>query len=211
MNKNIELSKYSKYLEKLNSRLKLYFERQKAFIKCKQGCDICCKNSYFPTSFVEYSYIQEVFSYLSKEQTQAIQDKALKIYKDRKKFIKSNNIMDFSYECPFLKNGVCQIYQARPMLCRAHGLVFHDFNDTKSSHAPFCMNLGLNYANVYDKNKKNFSLEKAEILNIKEKPEIYDISLSAMMRDAKCDFGEVRMIFEWVLFDIPNFEKLIKE
>ena len=74
------------------------------------------------------------------------------------------------------------------------------------------MSLGLNYSDVYDKETRQFSTEKAISLGIKATPKIYDLSYSVLMKDAgDIDFGDVRMLFEWILMDIPNYEELLKK
>jgi len=214
------LKKYISYLEFLNKRLAGYFEDQKDFLKCKAGCDICCTNSYYPTSALEYEYVRTGFNKtFSEEEKEKINQTAISIIKDRRQFAKTNPDLDvwaYSYKCPFLKNGKCGVYEYRPLLCRTHGLIYKDVDKPDKNNAPYCMRIGLNYANVYDSETKQFSDEKAESLGIKTIPNTYDLSYSVLLREAKnitenpdLDFGDVRMIVEWIVMDIPNYQELI--
>jgi len=208
------LKKYTDYLELLNKRLDSYFNDQKEYIKCKAGCSLCCRSSYYPYSQLEYEYFREgILNNFSEEQKKEVYEKALKIFKDRKSFLKTNsNVFDFYYDCPFLVNDGCGNYQHRGLLCRSHGLIYKDLDKPKHN-APHCMKLGYNYSNVYDEQTKQFSEEKARELGLKARPEIYDLSYSSLMKAAgeDVDFGDCRMLFEWVVMDIPNYEELIKE
>ncbi len=207
------IQKYADYLEILNKKLDSYFEDQKEFIKCKAGCSLCCKSSYYPYSQLEYDYFRIGFNKnFNEKQREEINKKALQIFKDRKIFLKTNsNVFDFHYECPFLVNDSCGNYQHRGLLCRSHGLIYKDVDKPKHN-APHCMTLGYNYSDIYDPETKQFSEEKAVQLGFKARPQVYELSYSSIMKDAGEDFefGDVRMLFEWVVMDIPNYEELIK-
>ena len=58
MTNNSSLEKYIAYTEKLKTRLDVYFSEQKEFLKCKMGCDLCCRSSYYPASRLEYEYVR---------------------------------------------------------------------------------------------------------------------------------------------------------
>ncbi|EKE02690.1 MAG: hypothetical protein ACD_20C00346G0017 [uncultured bacterium] len=206
------LEKYKKYLQKLDQKITEYFKSQEQFIVCKPGCAICCKNSYYIVSQVEYDFIREGFKQLNPEKQDIINEKAIKIYKDRKEFLKINpDILKFTYKCPFLEDASCSLYEYRPMICRSHGLLYKDVDKENKINLPYCVDLGLNYANVWDGSTKSFSLEKMRKLGLISTPEAFDLSYSSMMKSTEdVEFGDVRMIIEWIIFDIPNYEELIK-
>lgn len=208
------LEKYIAYLQILQTRLDVYFDEQKEFIKCKAGCDLCCKNSYYPTSQLEYEYVKLGLSknFTSKEREQ-ISQSVLEIFIERKLFAKANpNLLDFSYKCPLLVDGKCGIYDYRPLLCRAHGLIYHDIDNPNKENIPHCMTLGLNYSDVFDSDRSEFSEERALAFGIKARPKAYNLSYTPLMQDSgDIDFGDIRMLFEWILMDIDNFQELIKE
>jgi len=208
------LVKYENYLENFNKKLDEYFNSQKEFLKCKAGCSICCENSYYPVSEFEYKYmkigIDKNFNAIQKE---SLNNKAVQIIKERRKFTKINsNALDFFYECPFLINNSCSIYNYRGLICRLHGLIYKDEDNSNKMNAPYCIRMGYNYANVWDENNKTFSDEKAKELGIKAKPEAYELSYSSAMKQADdIEFGDIRMLVEWIVMDIPDWQELIKE
>lgn len=214
MSDNSTLEKYIAYTETLKDKLDVYFKDQKEFLKCKAGCDICCKASYYPVSELEYEYIKIGLNEdFTSEEREKINLAAINIIKDRRIFSKTNpNLLEYSYECPLLVNGACGIYQYRALLCRSHGLIYKDVDKANKNNAPHCMSLGLNYFDIYDEEAKQFSTEKAEALGIKSTPKVYDLSYSVLMKDSGgLDFGDVRMLVEWIVMDVPNYEELLKE
>lgn len=107
MSEKTKLEQYIEYTEILKKKLDVYFNEQKEFLACKQGCDLCCKNSYYPCSELEYEYIRIGLNTLyNEEEKQKVYDTAINILKDRREFLKTNSdIMQYVYECPFLVNG----------------------------------------------------------------------------------------------------------
>lgn len=75
-------------------------------ITCKAGCDDCCRRRFSVTS-VEAAVLLEAIDQLPIETRHAIRDRASR---------------DES-ACPLLaENGQCEVYAARPAICRTHGL-----------------------------------------------------------------------------------------
>lgn len=194
------LKKYENYLISLKDRLDEYFTDQKEFIKCKEGCGLCCKFCYYPSSELEYKYIRiGMDKIFSAEEKETINKKALQIIKDRTEFLKTNpNLLDFFYECPFLSDNSCSIYEYRPILCRSHGLLYKDVENKEKINAPYCKELGYNYNNIHDE-------------GLKTTPKAYDLAYSSLLKNAKgVEFGDIRMLVEWIVMDIPNWQELIK-
>ena len=214
MSEKSMLEKYIENTDILKDKLDAYFQDQKEFLKCKAGCDICCKASYYPVSQLEYEYIKiGLNENFTAEEREKIGQAAINIIKNRRIFSKTNpNLLEYSYECPLLVNKACGIYKYRALLCRSHGLIYKDLDKPNKNNAPHCMSLGLNYADIYDEETKQFSTEKTKALGIKATPQIYDLSYSSLMKDAgNLDFGDVRMLVEWIVLDIPNYEELLKD
>ena len=87
---------------KLRNETDLLCERlgktHKQHLKCTPGCHKCCMDfSIFPVEF--FSILKETGN----------------------KKIKFRNIADEG-ECSFLTDGLCSIYESRPIICRTHGL-----------------------------------------------------------------------------------------
>ena len=208
---------YESQLNQITVKIDSYFAQQKDYIKCKQGCSICCSNSYYPSSELEYKYLKKgIELYYSKEDVELLHKKVFEIYKNVLEFKKNNsNIFEFSYVCPFLKDNKCSVYKYRPLVCRAHGLIIKDSSAKIAKEAkgsiPYCVNENLNYSNIWDDEKKLLSREKVEALGLKVTPKVYDLSCSSLMNLFEgVTFGDTRIIYEWVIMDMPDYEELMK-
>lgn len=202
---------YEQQLLALNSKINEYFESQKEYIFCKAGCGICCQNSYYPCSELEYGYLKTLIATLDEKTKEEINQKALNILSQRKEFMKTNtDIMQFSYECPFLVNDACSVYSHRPLMCRGYGLLYHEYNEPEKLFVPYCTNLGLNYSNVYDPVAKKIDQDK--VANCKTPPTVFNTTYSSLMDAFEgMDFGDVRMLYEFLILDMPDCEKILKK
>lgn len=80
--------------------------RLEGHLVCRKGCDACCLHlSLFP---VEAAVVAEAVKILAPLQLLKLRDRAENARSDG--------------PCPLLEDHVCLIYQARPMICRTHGL-----------------------------------------------------------------------------------------
>jgi uncharacterized protein len=89
-----------KTLELLFSEMDAIYNFVHQFTLCKKGCSYCCKYG-ISISELEVDYIK----------------KKVKLDKVLAKTVDSS--------CPFLKEGICSIYNERPFFCRRH-LAFYD-------------------------------------------------------------------------------------
>ncbi len=142
------LKNYIVYLNFINEKLNKFFERQKAYIFCKKGCAKCCKNAEFPYSDIELKYLLSGASKLPLETMNLIDKKIGKILEDKKNFKGKR----FLYDCPFLIDDVCTVYEFRGIVCRTFGLATSG-NENGKVKVPFCAYEGLNYSNVVDGDK----------------------------------------------------------
>jgi Fe-S-cluster containining protein len=208
------LEKYEKYLNQLKDKLDLCFNDQKEYLKCKAGCAICCKNSYYPVSKLEYEYMKKgMEENLTNDQIEQIKQKAIQIIKDRTVFLKEgNDLLDFQYECPFLANNSCNIYENRALLCRSHGLIHQDLENPNKINLLHCIKFGYNYSDIVDTNTNKISIDKIKRFGFENMPKVFDLSYSSMISRAEdVEFGDIRMLVEWIVMDIPNYQELIKE
>ena len=113
----------------------------------------------YPFSEIEFEYIKTGLEALPKETYEAIRIKCEKL---RGQAVES----EFLYECPFLMNGSCSVYQQRGLICRTFGLITE--NDTKQLTIPYCAEYGLNYSKVYDKETVELLFTHDEELMIQE-------------------------------------------
>ncbi|WP_224982836.1 YkgJ family cysteine cluster protein [Geomonas agri] len=75
-------------------------------ITCHAGCDACCRHlSIFS---VEAAALRNALKELPPEQAELVRSKAREAREDS--------------PCPLLHDGLCLLYQARPIICRTHGL-----------------------------------------------------------------------------------------
>ena len=153
MNGETRIADYAFYISYLNKKLSKFFESQSPYIFCKRGCSKCCENGEYPFSKLEYEFLMIGFSKLSLE----LQQKILKKISDIKKQKQKSN-GEFTYECPFLINHECSVYEFRGIICRSFGLM--SINWEGNSRIPFCAFEGLNYSNVVDCDTKIISMEK---------------------------------------------------
>lgn len=212
---NEKLAKYTIFLNSVENILQKYFEEQKEYIKCSAGCSYCCESGSFPASEIEYSFVKEGFNKLDKDTKKKIRIKSLNLYEKRYIHLqKGRDIFDFTYQCPFLENKNCLVYEYRPVICRIHGLITCEYSkesaELQKANMPCCTPIGLNYAEVWDDNLKIISTEKAKLLGKKIMPKIYPVSYSKLLDELQeIGYGDIRMLFEWVLLDIPNYQEII--
>jgi len=195
------INAYKKYLEIIHERmLKKYFNQQKDYIFCKEGCSHCCEKGQYPFSALELKYLMLGYNKLSQEEKDIIQQKIEQIITNAKSA--KNKV--FLHECPFLINKKCSVYDYRGIICRTHGLLFFINNENGESinKIPYCVNYGLNYSNVYDKETKTISTELWGKSGIEEEPVAYNLSLKFLLnnvltKELGLDFGEEKALVDW--------------
>ena len=190
------LTNYVKYIEFLDERLGRFFASQKPYIFCKKGCGKCCQNSQYPYSKLELAYLLEGAKKLDVEVQRKINANVEKILKARETYDG-----DFlRYDCPFLIDNECCVYEYRGIICRTFGLMM--IGDDGGIKAPFCHEQGLNYSNVMQADGKNVSVEKFLALGVKEEPTAFSISYKFLTDEAfekmfNIEFGEKKHLIEW--------------
>lgn len=192
-----DLKLYKAYLNIIENKfLNKYFEQQKPFIHCKKGCAHCCKTGQYPLSELELEYMLIGYSTLPYSSQMAVREKIDEIKKNAQQF---DNKEDFLYECPFLIDNTCSIYNFRPIICRTYGLMFTSDTGNK---IPYCANLGLNYSEVYDQETKKISLAMWEKLGIKTEPLAYNLSMKTLISkeltgELGFEFNEIKPLIDW--------------
>ena len=196
MRENTRIADYLLYLAYLNKKLGGFFENQSPYIFCKKGCAKCCQNGEYPFSQLEYNFIMIGFSKLPEETRQNILQKVKKIKEEKAKY--GNG---YTYECPFLINNECSVYEFRGIICRSFGLM--SINPKGLSKIPFCAFEGLNYSNVIEPETKIVSLEKYKQLgdNLPE-PLAYNVGYEFLTsvnieENFKLNFGDKKALIDW--------------
>lgn len=203
-----QLANYKAYLNLIEERmLNKYFEQQKPYICCKAGCSHCCEKGQYPVTRIELAYLLLGFSQLPDKEKFEIIEKIKNLKQEKIDFETENpdSKEGFMYECPFLKDKKCSVYEFRAVICRTHGLMFF-VEDAKENEPknkiPFCVHLGLNYSNIYDEETKMLSDEKMKALGITQEPLAYNLSLKTLFnneitKNLDFEFGEVKAMIDW--------------
>ena len=182
------IMRYKQFLNFLDKKLEKMFIEQSPFIKCKAGCAYCCKQGEYPMSELEYVYLMFCYNDLD-------ENIKSKVDENIQNLLKSPN--EKMYQCPFLVDNLCSVYNSRAIICRTFGLINYDENNKK--RIPFCVDLGLNYSDVYDENEQ--MITKCTKDNIE--PLAYNINRK-FLRNSKIEnqfnifFGEDKTLIEWL-------------
>jgi len=186
---------YEIYLDSLGKLLQKYFDKQKDYIKCHEGCSFCCESGQYPFTKLEFDYAMQGYNALSEEEKTLIKCKIEKL-----KSVQTP-VSELMYECPFLIDKRCSIYSHRGIICRSHGLIY--FIDGQDDiKMPYCANLGLNYSNVYDKDRNTISMELCKKTGIEQMPSAYNVSLAVLSdnnltKKLNLDLKEKKSLIEW--------------
>ncbi len=192
------LNNYLIYLKFLDEKFAKFFDKQKPYIFCKKGCAKCCKNAQFPYSEIEIFYLMKGAKLLSHEIQENIKQNVENIREQKSKFDGER----FLYNCPFLIDDVCSVYNYRGIVCRSFGLMYK-VADGKNK-VPFCCFQGLNYSNVVEEGTSIVSGEKFENLGLEEEPLAFNISYefltdSDFEKGFNFKFGDKKPMIEWFL------------
>jgi len=187
----MSLDNYEKFLEILQGDLDKIFAHQHEYIRCVPGCAHCCSSGEYPFSKLEFEYLMAGFEKLPS----VIQKKI------SKKMETLKNSEAEEYACPFLINNLCSVYQNRGLTCRTFGLLSERADGTLT--VPFCTNLGLNYAEVYDVDTKHVQIDLYKDLNYSKPPTLFRLNSRNIMGLAMCkelglEFGEVKRLADWL-------------
>ena len=187
---------YEKYLKFIQEKLNKFFEAQSPYISCKKGCAFCCQNAQFPYSEMEFNYLVFGSLMLDKDIQAKIEANIEGILKNKKEF--TGDV--FKYDCPFLIDNSCSVYNYRGLVCRAFGLV--ELGKNNKVKIPFCHEKGLNYANVVDEEKQIISEEKYLALKESKEPLSYNVGYDFMTSEKiensfKIKFGDKKPLIDW--------------
>ena len=180
----------------MDKKLKSFFEKQKPYIFCKKGCAKCCKQAHFPYSEAEFKYLIFGLKKLPKDKQETIEKNIKKTIKDKLNHKEDN----YRYNCPFLLNDECSVYDYRGIICRSFGLMYRD--DKGALKVPFCALQGQNYSNVL-KDKK-LSMEEFKKTGLKQKPLTFSVDYKFLTDDDfakgfKFSFGEIKQLIDWLI------------
>lgn len=182
------ITRYRDYLSYLDTKLAKMFESQKPFIKCKKGCAYCCREGEYPMSELEYVNIMLYYNNLDNSIKDKINENISNLLeKSREKM----------YECPFLIDGECAVYPARAIICRTFGLI--SYNEKGRKKIPFCVELNLNYADVFDEATSTITgLSEDGIEPLAFNIDRVFLRSPKVEKEFKIFFGEDKPLIEWL-------------
>lgn len=199
------LENYIIYLKFLENKLTKFFDKQKPYIRCQKGCGLCCQNAQFPYSKLEIDYLMTGAWQLDLETKKLVAQNINRILQEKKVF--NGKPDEFKYDCPFLINNVCSVYNYRGIICRTFGLMY--VGSDEKVKIPFCCFKGYNYANVIQDGSGVISSEKVKALGNVEEPVAFNISYKFLTGEDfeqgfNIKFGEKKPLIDWF---IENNEK----
>lgn len=187
----MQFEKFEQFLASVDSDLQKIFDYQKEYIFCKQGCSLCCEQGDYPLSELEFRYLYKAYENL--ESSIKIQvDKNIEEIKKQKSEL---------YCCPFLVNKSCSVYKNRPFVCRSFGVLTEDAQGNPAY--PSCATKGLNFSQIYDKEKRHLSADLVEKQGFKIFPKIFRLNNKVIMnlplaKELGIDFGEAKKMIDFL-------------
>jgi len=149
------LSGYRALVAKVDATCARIQSEYAAHIACRKGCGDCCRNiSVFP---VEAAVLSEAVRRLSPEVLSAARQRA----------------WEQTDACPLLHEDACLVYDARPIICRTHGMpILVPDEDGRIDACPknFRNLSSLPMSDVIDLNRLNEMLWAVHALFVREHP-----------------------------------------
>ncbi len=198
------LKNYLIYLDYINVKIQQIFEAQKTYICCKKGCAKCCRQARFPYSRIEFEHIYQGLLALAPDIQQQVLGNVDKIIIEKQKHNCENPQEKFLYDCPFLINNECSVYDNRGLICRIFGLLTFVNREEKELNIPFCAYEGLNYSGVIDKVQNKVSKQKSGNTELSPDVMAYNLDYSTLINEKNAkifgiEFGEVKPLVEWFI------------
>ena len=189
--------RYQIFLKTFQKELDNMFINQSEFIKCKEGCSLCCENGEYPFSKIEFDYLIEGYRNLDKETKKEILLNIAKINEEKH----SSKNETFMYKCPFLIRNRCSVYENRGIICRTFGLLCE--HDDGRLTMPFCQEYGLNYSQIYDKEKGQLITEKNGNRLCETEPKAYRIAREnvqklSIAKNLNIEWGDSKTLIDYL-------------
>lgn len=189
--------RYQIFLKFFQKELGKMFSNQAEFIKCKEGCSYCCEKGEYPFSRLEFDYLLQAYKTLPAETKGRI---LFNIAQVNEKMSKHKEGL-FMYDCPFLINKSCSVYENRGIICRTFGLLCE--HDDGRLTMPFCQEYGLNYSKVYNKEKGQIITTCNGQKLCQTEPKAYRIAREhvqnlSVAKDLDLDWGESKTLIDFL-------------
>ena len=123
---------FDQYDDFFNNLKSLYAKMDQAYDEVAEaydfhcsGCsDNCCLTRFFHHTLVEFLFLRKGFADLDEDVQEEIRIRAADVNEKVKQAEDSGNVPRIM--CPLNINGLCALYECRPMICRLHGIP-HEF------------------------------------------------------------------------------------
>ncbi len=189
---------YENFLKLLTPKLEQFFDAQKDYMFCKSGCSLCCKTGCYPSSKIEVDYLKKGLELVDTATRDAVLANIVHLKEKRKL---EGGDRNWLYDCPFLVDEKCSVYEHRMVVCRTFGLPY--FKEDGSLIIPSCVDHGLNYSNVYDFENSCLCPEKIKEAGFKQEPLAYNLSSKFLYncefaKVSNLDFGEQKALLDWL-------------
>jgi len=147
MNEMKSVQLYGSLIKKLDAHEAALLQKYGRHINCRKGCSACC--------ILEGVFPVDAFAIYSAAMSGAIPAESL-------------YFNETPGRCVFLKNGLCSVYSARPVICRTHG--YPVFVDGKADFCPenFKELETIDSENILDLENLNRALASINIIFRKE-------------------------------------------
>lgn len=182
------IERYEKFLEEFDEILEYLFKEHKDYIHCNKGCTKCCEKGEYPFSQLEFAYLTKGYIQLPEKTRILVQQNIRNLKMDKKEFKGER----FEHRCPFLINGECVVYKYRGIVCRTFGLAYYDDKEGYV-RLPDCVNQGLNYSEVYDKETKTLNIQNVPKINLR----IDRVLKSELSEKYELESGQIRPLLGW--------------
>jgi uncharacterized protein len=106
------IARYQEILNLVDQTAKALQDEFQPYMQCKKGCSSCCIST-FKIRYIEALPLLNATAGLPTEIQAEIFRKIEAPTEEEKKV------------CPLLINGSCSVYQARPLMCRAYGVIIN--------------------------------------------------------------------------------------
>lgn len=102
------------------------------------GCnDNCCYTRFYHHTFLEYLYILKGYNGLGHDKKSEVKDRALEVAGKTVEADKKGSPVRLM--CPLNFDGLCILYDFRPMICRLHGIQYELLKPGQSvTYSPGC-------------------------------------------------------------------------
>ncbi len=106
-------------IDQLNDSLSVMASKQNMPVHCRKGCNYCCHQAVFANSYELHYLGNFILKNFNSEEIDQVRKQASAKDKITSQ-LSETDMLQYKGACPLLQNGVCSVYQARPMACRIY-------------------------------------------------------------------------------------------